>query len=146
MLREDNIEEKFLEFIKENTKKISCPEQDTINFICYPNIKLMPLNAMVCADEYKFYSRKNFNKNYRNFEQIEYRLNNPIQLHYATPNKPWNSACEKADIWYSYLIKTPMFETFLQKIFKKPNKKVLFSIQTPFKKRKISLIKEKPFC
>ena len=143
-IREDNIEEKFIDFLQKNKERIVCPEQDVLNLVCHPHIKLMKENALVCYIDYNFYNNINLN-NYENGETIKQALNNPIQLHYAGSKKPWNSFCEKNEIWFEYLIKTPMFKPFTEKLFGIGRKKKVFSFVTPFIKRKFTLTKEKIF-
>ena len=111
-MRRDNCEQKFIEFAEKNATRSRQPEQDTVNLICYPHMKLLPLSAMVCTYLYDLYDTKNASNNDLVYSsgQLKEALENPVQVHYATAIKPWNTPdCTKADIWYSYLVKTPFF-------------------------------------
>ena len=143
-MREDNIEDKLLNFAQENSSRLMQPEQDTLNIICYPKIKTMPPNALVCSYAYDMFTKEedyeldsNFNK-----EEVIFALNNPIQLHYATSHKPWNYNCGKNKIWFEYLIKTPMFEIFTSKLFEKNRYKRVLSFKFPFHDKTFTLIKK----
>ena len=109
-MRKDNLEEKFVEFATKNCKRIIQPEQDTINIICYPHIKPLEPNALVCTYFYDIYKTEDDFNNDINYssKQLKYALDNPIQLHYATHIKPWlHPESIKSEIWYSYLKDTP---------------------------------------
>lgn len=54
-MREDDLETKFVDFAMKNAYRIKQPEQDTINFICYPLIKYMPFRAVFCSYLYDVY-------------------------------------------------------------------------------------------
>ncbi len=129
-MRQDNCEEKFIDFALENADRIILPEQDTINIICYPKIKIMPANAMLCCYDYSE-------------DMKEEELNNIIQYHYAREAKPWNAKVARADLWFKYLLKTPMFEKYMEILEEKFNPKVktVFSFAFPFYKKKFSLVK-----
>ncbi len=83
-------------------------------------------------------------------EEVAYSLKNPLQLHYAGTEKPWDSFCLKSEIWYEYLAQTNIFKEFMESLINKhiskniPEKsKNIFSFKIPFYRRKFSLIKEK---
>ena len=59
-MREDNLEEKFIEYANKNLNNLFCPEQDAINVVCYPKIKFMPANAIVFSEAYKNYLYWNY--------------------------------------------------------------------------------------
>jgi lipopolysaccharide biosynthesis glycosyltransferase len=48
-IREDNLEQKFIDFFQENLSRLNQAEQDILNLVCYPNIKYLPLNNLVCS-------------------------------------------------------------------------------------------------
>lgn len=129
-MRQDNCEEKFIDFALKNAKRIKLPEQDTINIVCYPKIKKMPANAILCCCDYL-----------ENMKEED--LNNIIQYHYAKKAKPWNAKVARADLWFKYLLKTPMFEKYMEILEEKFNPKIktVFSFAFPFYKKKFSLVK-----
>lgn len=129
-MRQDNLEEKFVNYALKNTHRLVLPEQDTVNIICYPKIKIMPDNMLVCAHECK----KDISKQ---------ELKNIIQFHYAMAQKPWKNNCLHANLWFEYLLKTPLFEAYMEILEKKFNPKIktILSFSLPFYKKKFSLIK-----
>ncbi|MDD3237763.1 MAG: glycosyltransferase [Candidatus Gastranaerophilales bacterium] len=54
-MRRDNMGENFIDCATKNAYRIMQPEQDVINLCCYPKIKLMPLNSVVCTYVYDLY-------------------------------------------------------------------------------------------
>ncbi len=116
-LRKDNMEKKFIEFAFSNVDRLIQPEQDVVNLLCYPNVKLLPVNAVVCTYAYDllltdvnrrsdpFYSE----------EELTFALENPIQIHYATSAKPWKFPSGiKAELWFAYLAQTPFLKDYLE--------------------------------
>lgn len=107
-IRKDNLEQKFLKFIKQNVKRLLQPEQDTFNLCVDGKIKFLPLKYMTCSYFYNLYNFEELNKE-KNFsikEQVEAYIN-PVQLHYATSRKPWlQKNTVKSEIWFNYLLKT----------------------------------------
>lgn len=137
-MRKDNLEEKFINFALKNCKRIIQPEQDTINIICYPNIKHLKVNSLVCTYFYNTYQTKEDFNNDINYsaEELKYALENPIQLHYATHIKPWNNVeCTKNEIFFKYLANTPFLNEVLKSLVNNGNKA---------KKIKVYLLKKIP--
>ncbi len=148
--REDLIEDRFFECIKNKIQGLKQPEQDVLNLCCYPYIKSLPLKNMVCTYMYDELGREKeiYSEIYKKEDEIEEALKNPVQLHYATGTKPWKSLnCTKSKEWFNYLLKTSFAEEFFDNIQRKyidnPNKLICkFSI--PFsKKRKLIFTLEK---
>jgi len=84
-MREDDIEQKFIDYAINNQWRIIQPEQDVINLVCHPKIKIMPVNSVVCTYVYEMYKEeKDFNNdlNYSS-DEVRFSMKNPIQLHYA---------------------------------------------------------------
>lgn len=114
-MRKDKIEEKCLQYLKENVKYAKLPDQDILCQVCYPKIKLLHPKNMVLIpwylrDDYIF----EFAYNSTEKEHQEAK-EDPIQLHYVLykgcVGKPWiNPFCHKSEIWYYYLSQTPFFE------------------------------------
>jgi len=119
MIRKDNMETTFLDYLKQNAYRLKQAEQDVINF-CTAEEKIvyLPLNYVVCSYAYDLLTTAaSFQDDpYYSAEDIVDALANPIQLHYATAIKPWNTVGSiKADIWFAYLGKTNFYEDYFQK-------------------------------
>ena len=97
-----------LDFAKENLYRLTQLEQQVVNMICYPDIKLLHPKAMVCSYDYKTYRTEEDYKedNYYSAEIVSEALKNPIQLHYAGAYKPWNVIFgTKAGVWWKELLR-----------------------------------------
>lgn len=121
-IREDNMEEKFINCFKENGYRLNQMEQDILNICCYPKFKYLPLSYVACSYMWDYFpndaSRKT-DENY-SYEQICEAMDNTIQLHYATSIKPWkNVNCTKSEEWFKYLAKTPFLAEFLDNLGRK---------------------------
>lgn len=118
-LREDNMEEKFVECFEKEGQRINQMEQDVLNLCCSPKIKRLPLKYLACSymwDEYKTEEDKETDIWYSK-EEIEDAMQNTVQLHYATSRKPWkNVDCTKSEIWFEYLAKTNFFKEYLESL------------------------------
>ena len=147
-MREDNLEEKFIEYANKNLNNLFCPEQDAINVVCYPKIKFMPANAIVCSEAYKNYlkTKKCYSDEIYSKEEKEFAFNNPIQFHWATHKKVWIEECPLKDLWKEYLFKTPKIfqELYIDYLEKNSNanSKIIFSIKHPFREKIFQLIKK----
>lgn len=150
LMRADRIEEKLIAFAQNNLPRLKQPEQDVINLICHPKIKVLPLNTMICSYLYDLFKTDVDLNNALNhsYEEVKFALDNPIQLHFATGLKPWNNPDGvKSEIWFEFLSKTVFLKDYLKKwgeIISQLNKeKILFQVKIPFSKRKIILKKSK---
>ena len=150
LMRTDGIEEKLIEFTEKNLSRLKQPEQDVINLICHPKIKVLPLNSMVCTYSYELF-KTNVDLNNaldHSYEEVKFALGNPIQLHFASGLKPWNNPEGiKSEIWFENLSKTVFLSDYLKKwgkiISQLDTEKILFQFKIPFFKRKIILKKRK---
>ena len=121
-MREDGMEVKCVAYLKQNAHRLKQAEQDVLNLVCYPKIKLLPERFMVCTYLYDMIENNEFFGNEITLGKqdkvwIKEALNKPIQLHYAGAQKPWNTpTCTKSDVWFSYLLKTPFFYEVMRKI------------------------------
>lgn len=117
-MREDRMEDRFIKFFKENMSNLMQPEQDVLNFCTELNeVVMLPLNYVTCTYKYDFFPNEDSYSTDAHYtaEEISDALNNPIQLHYATPTKPWNNpACTKAGKWFSVLRQTGLYENYLR--------------------------------
>lgn len=125
-MRKDKTEEKFIETAKKNVSRVHQPEQDCVNLICSPKIRILPLRSLVCTYLYDIFSsaEKFFKIKEVPETAIKEALKYPIQLHYAGGQKPWNDpCCEKSQHWFSCLAKTPFFQEQMDKFMPKPKSK-----------------------
>ena len=124
-IREDNIEDKFMNSIKENSHRLNQMEQDILNIVCYKHIKHLPLQYIACSYMWDYFKNEkdlHTDSNY-SFKEIKLAMEKPIQLHYATSIKPWkNVDCTKSEIWFEYIVKTPFLKEYLTEL---PHKIVL---------------------
>jgi len=118
-MRKNKIEDKFLAFLNKNVDYLPQLEQDVINFCLEDDqVKYLPLNYVVCTYIYNLFNNpdKLETDHYYNKDQIIDALKNPIQLHYATKEKPWNTSyCTKSEIWYDYVSKCGLLKEQMQK-------------------------------
>lgn len=113
MMRRDRLVEKFMELIPEN---MPMQDQDILNHVCYGKIAFLPFkyNVMTkyaekCIEDYEeCYSRA----------ELEEAWNRPCVIHYASSDKPWNSAdCVFMEQWWKYFMKTPLYEASVEEFF-----------------------------
>lgn len=130
-MREDDIEQKFIDYAINNQWRIIQPEQDVINLVCHPKIKIMPVNSVVCSYVYDMYEKEEDYNNDLNYasDEVRFAMKNPIQLHYGGGGKPWNDlSATKAKVWFRYLTKTNFIIWFLLDYIKKNVKSSIKSI------------------
>ncbi|EGQ7902709.1 glycosyltransferase family 8 protein [Vibrio alginolyticus] len=141
LIRKDNLEKRFKDYLEKNSHRLIQPEQDVLNFCCHPRVGKLPLRNMVCNYVYSMYDRKEFvdEVNYTKEELLD-AYDNPIQLHYASRVKPWNKLDSiKANLWLECILKTEFFEDYfssLEQLARPNGEKKLFSFTLPLKKNK----------
>lgn len=121
-IREDHMEEEFIDCFVQNGSRLNQMEQDILNLCCYSKIKYLPLNYVSCSynwDYYKTDESMHTDETY-SYEEIKDAMEHPIQLHYATSIKPWkNVDCTKSEEWFQYIVKTPFLREYLESLPKK---------------------------
>lgn len=143
-MRQDGIEEQLLRFAADNAYRLRQPEQDVLNLVCYPKIKLLPADSMVCTYCYDYYRTDadlECDLNY-SAEEVRRALDHPVQLHYAGSIKPWNKPdCTKSEVWFEALSETPFLRDHLAvlgaSIERLKQQKELFSFRLPHSRRRI---------
>ena len=109
-MRRDRVVAQFLELVPQ---KFSTQDQDIINRVCYGRIKLIPFQYNVMTkmadrsvEEYKgCYSET----------ELREAWNKPDIIHYASPEKPWNSpAGVYIDFWWEYLRKSSVYHMWVK--------------------------------
>jgi len=117
-LRTDKIEKVFLDYLTKHGAHLLQAEQDVLNFcLKEKNIVYLPLNYVVCTYAYELFPTTesyNTDQNYKP-EEIENALQNPIQIHYAGVEKPWNSPnATKCGNWFSVLRQTDFYADYVR--------------------------------
>lgn len=116
-LRQDNMEQKFVEFIAQNNEKLKQHDQTVINVLCYNNIDILPakfgiFNYFGDTNGLKAYRESLIAKNKYTLEELVDALKKPTVVHCVV--KPWkdpNVAFGK--VWWEYAKKTDLkFEIF----------------------------------
>jgi lipopolysaccharide biosynthesis glycosyltransferase len=118
-MRKDNLETSLIKCVESNYWRVRQLDQDVINLGCYPKIKFLPLENMMCNYVYDLYKTDEDFDNDKTFSRLELKeaMQNPIVLHYPGARKPWkDTACTKADEWLKYVAKTPFCEDFFGRI------------------------------
>ncbi len=119
-IRNENIEEKFDEFIhnKVDTEKVSeCPDQDAINAVCFDKILDIPFKYDVMLHmgiDNPYESNYSAQVCFSEDEWVE-GINNPVVIHY-TLAKPWkNSSTPFYNDWLEYAKKSICFDDIKNK-------------------------------
>lgn len=114
-IRENQMQQKLTGFYAANYHRLRLPEQDCIILCCYPDVRYLPMEYVVCNSYYKYEQEKSALIFYNDNDSIPKdpiiaeemftcALRNPIQLHYVGERKPWNSfPIPKQKLWYSVL-------------------------------------------
>ncbi len=121
-MRLDNLESKLLEFLQDNVHRLLQPEQDVLNYVCYPKIKLLSKNGMVSTYFWSMFdTEEKLNNATWQRSEIEHAMANPIQIHFAGPHvKPWKVFNTlRSDLWFETLAKTNYLEEWLDCTYKK---------------------------
>lgn len=134
-LRKDGMVRRFLELMPQN---MSSQDQDIINSACYGKIAFLPFKynvmtklADMCIEDYK-----------DSYGEAELReaWNKPCIIHYADPNKPWNSGeCVFMDYWWNFFRKSFVYDNvmndfwgeFIQNIIYCSKNSLLFTKRIP---------------
>jgi lipopolysaccharide biosynthesis glycosyltransferase len=148
-MRADGCSRKFIDYARKNTHRVRQPEQDVINIICSPYIKILSAESMVCSYSYEYYTSKaEYACDLRySAQEVEHALNNPIQLHFAGVQKPWNHpSTTMGHVWFQVLARTPLLTKYLglmEDRFGLDRAKRIFSFSVPFSRKVYSLLKIK---
>ncbi len=137
-MRREGIEQQFIDTARENAHRLRQPEQDVISLVCYPRIEVLPLASMICSYCYDLFTNEVSYDNVVEYTALEVRsaLQKPVQLHFATQFKPWNTLdCTKSDIWHQYLFLTPFSKRYLGELAEKCGHDVLWSAKLPFSRK-----------
>ena len=149
-MRDDGIEERFLQFARSNAHRLVQPEQDTLNLVCHPRIQLLPADSMVCTYCYDFYrDERDCGEDITyGAEEVKHALAHPVQLHFAGVAKPWNRpGSTGSERWFEALARTPFLRDHLLTIAARldahEQARELLSFRLPFARRRITISKSK---
>lgn len=81
--RQYNVGNKIIEFSMQYPERINFPDQDAINCVCHPSMKLLPLKYDMLAP---FFTDERFIKAHQ--DEVKEMLTDPRIIHYAGCN-PW---------------------------------------------------------
>jgi lipopolysaccharide biosynthesis glycosyltransferase len=112
--REDEMQDKFIDFISSSLDKIKYWDQDVLNFCLKGNWKR--LNQIYNVTHFFFYPN-NYPPSYFDLNEHEYQeiLENAAIIHYTSHQKPWIEGCKhpKKELYFQYQL------TFKQLLFDK---------------------------
>ena len=128
-MRQQKMQQQLSRFYQANYRRLRLPEQDCMILCCYPHVRHLPMEYVVCNTYYRtssteavFYTKNRFLPTDRQEQQALYdqALQHPIQLHYVGLDKPWHSFfVPKQRLWFrilkeagltgSYLVAVPSF-------------------------------------
>ncbi len=98
-IREDNLEQKMLQIIKNDAIIKKWPDQDVLNIACEKKVRFLPLNYIAYPYMQDLLAKEDFISHYTEEELFDSILN-PKIIHYASV-KPWNKKTRYSDIWYA---------------------------------------------
>lgn len=113
--REDNVEEKIIQMIKDHNGFVWHHDQGIVNGVCKNNIKILhpKFNTMSQFFLMKAKQMKSLYdiKNYYTQEELDEAVKNPVIVHYINKfyNRPWFKSCSHPlkNLYIEYLEKTP---------------------------------------
>lgn len=145
-IRIDKLEDIFINYLNENADKIIYAEQDVLNICTQGKVKYLPLSYVTCTYMWDFFKTDNdFNTDpVYSEKELKYAMNNPIQLHYASTEKPWKYVDTlKSNAWFQYIVKTIFLDEFLLYL---PNNIIIRKTPAPNSKLKniLSYLKNNP--
>ncbi len=113
-MREDNITDKCLKFIKKYKGSVPHHDQGTINAVCNEKILVIHPKYNVQSPMFTYTAdkiKKMYKiKQYYSQEEIEDAIKNPVFIHFTDGffNRPWNRNCShpKKDIYLKYMEKS----------------------------------------
>ncbi len=116
-IRQDKLEQKILDVVRDNTIIKRWPDQDIMNIACMGHIGFLPLNYISYPYLLERMNQPGFESHYSR-EELYDSLMNPKVLHYAG-DKPWKVVeCQTTETWFDsfhYLRLKETFPTFCAK-------------------------------
>lgn len=113
LIRRDNLEERTMEILKDETIIKRWPDQDIMNIACDNRVAYIPLNYISYPYMIDLLKSGTFTSHYTNDELWD-SVVNPKIIHYAN-GKPWKLTTRYEDVWwdiftYLKLPKTKIFD------------------------------------
>lgn len=99
-IREDNLEDKMLDIVRDNTIVKRWNDQDIVNIACEGKVGFIPLNYISYPYMLDLLQEKDFTSDYTRNELYDSILN-PKIIHFAA-NKPWDSNPQFSNLWWAY--------------------------------------------
>ena len=121
-MRREDIEAQLVRTARANAYRSRQPEQDAIALVCHSRMEILPINSMICTYCYRLFAEPGALEKVpgHSAEEIREALDNPVQLHFAQPAKPWNTAgCLREEVWFAYFATTPFFDAHVDRIIAK---------------------------
>jgi lipopolysaccharide biosynthesis glycosyltransferase len=117
-LRETDAGAEMRTYYKNNLENLILPEQDVINICCYPKIGYLPYSCMVDVNSYSITTTSIFCDDLNDAEFLfTESLKNPVVIHYAGYNKPWNSfVIKKWSSWMQEVIDAGLITEYFLKL------------------------------
>ena len=127
-MREENISEKFLDFINNNKKNLNQEDQTVINIVLHKRIDLLPPKFGIWnfANKEKvlrhnYYRNKKLGIHAYSDDDILNGWRQPAVLHFASKKKPWNIKSQFNESrffheWWEYAKKSEEYENILKNI------------------------------
>lgn len=112
-IREDNLEGKMLDVIKDDTIIKRWNDQDIVNIACNGKVGFIPLNYISYPYLIDLLEKPDFVSDYTR-EELYDSIINPKIIHFAA-GKPWNNNPKYSNLWWTYfnylnLEKTKIFK------------------------------------
>ena len=116
-MRRDKMPQKYIDFMHKNTQYLHFPDQEVLNIVSLPKIKVLHPRNMALVTWWRvndfIFDKYDYNSSWQEHQKA---LQNPIQIHYVcftTWKKPWYDIhAPLANLWYRYLTYTNFFEEF----------------------------------
>lgn len=131
-IRNDALEDRMLEIIKDTSIEKKFPDQDIMNIACNGEIDFIPLNYISYPYMMDLLEIPDFKSHYTKDELYD-SIINPKIIHFAAC-KPWNNNPKYSNLWWTFfnylgLEKTDIFKNINEenkiKKYKKKNKKLI---------------------
>ncbi len=114
-IREDNIEQRMIEIVKDESIVKRWNDQDIMNISCGGKVGFLPLNYISYPYMIDLLSNPDFESDYSR-EELYDSIINPKIIHFAA-DKPWNSNPKYSNLWWTFFHYLGLEKT---KIFKEP--------------------------
>lgn len=115
---------RMAQYYKENYQRLCLPEQETMILCCWPDVRPLPMEYVVCNIYYltppkqaRFYTPNPALPRQREAQEAMYRkaLEHPVQLHYVGAQKPWNTwGVPRSEVWFATLKEAGLRITYLK--------------------------------